>query len=60
MLEALNTDVFNARGDSRLAQMWTTLHFGDYAAYYLAIAYRIDPTPVTSIEEFKKELKAAN
>ena len=59
MLEALNTDIFHARGDSRLAQMWTTLHFGDYAAYYLAIAYKIDPTPITSIEGFKEELKAA-
>ena len=54
----INAHIFNAVGETRLAQMWTTLHFGDYAAYYLAIAYGVDPTPVESIESFKKELNA--
>jgi len=57
MLEGFNTDVIHARGDSRLAQQWTALHFGDYTAYYLAIAYGVDPTPVAAIEDLKARLR---
>ncbi len=57
MLEGLGTDFVNARGESRLAQMWTLLHFGDYLAYYLAMIYQVDPTPVAAIEGLKARLK---
>lgn len=57
MLEGFNTDVIHARGKSRLAQQWTALHFGDYTAYYLAIAYGVDPTPVSAIEDLKERLR---
>jgi len=56
MLEGFNTDVVEAAGESRLAQQWTCLHFGDYTAYYLAMAYGVDPTPVEAIEGFKVRL----
>ncbi len=56
MLEGLNTDFVDASGDSPLAHQWTALHFGDYVAYYLAMAYRIDPTAIPAIEMFKEEL----
>jgi glucose/mannose-6-phosphate isomerase len=59
MLEGLNTDFIDAQGDTPLAQLWTALHFGDYMAYYLAMSYSVDPTPVESIEGFKREMKAA-
>ncbi|GAB4499687.1 MAG: bifunctional phosphoglucose/phosphomannose isomerase [Anaerolineales bacterium] len=59
MLEALNTDFYDAPGETRLAHLWTALHFGDYMAYYLAIAYGVDPTPVEAIEMLKVELKKA-
>lgn len=55
----LNTDVYEAKGETRLAQMWTTLHFGDYAAFYLAMAYGMDPTPVEALQDFKAAMKAA-
>ncbi len=57
MLEGFNTDVIEAVGDTRLAQQWTCLHFGDYTAFYLAMAYGIDPTPVEAIEDLKRRLK---
>jgi glucose/mannose-6-phosphate isomerase len=60
MVEGLSTDTYTAQGDTRLAQQWTTLHFGDYTAYYLAMAYDVDPTPVEAIEGFKAELNAAS
>ncbi|HEY2981279.1 MAG TPA: bifunctional phosphoglucose/phosphomannose isomerase [Anaerolineales bacterium] len=56
MLEGLNTDYVDARGDSPLGHMWTMVLFGDYMAYYLAIAYGVDPTPIPALEQFKKTL----
>jgi glucose/mannose-6-phosphate isomerase len=56
MLEGLNTILVKAKGKTRLAQMWTALQFGDYTAYYLAMAYEVDPTPVAAIENLKREL----
>jgi glucose/mannose-6-phosphate isomerase len=57
MTEGFNTDIIQARGKSRLAQQWTTLHFGDYVSYYLAMSYGVDPTPVPAIEGLKRRLK---
>lgn len=56
MLEGLGTDEVYAVGETRMAQQWTCLHYGDYVAYYLAMAYGVDPTPVAAIEGFKREL----
>jgi len=44
MLEGMNTDFVDARGESTLANVWTLILFGDYMAYYLAMAYRVDPS----------------
>ncbi|MBI4733075.1 MAG: bifunctional phosphoglucose/phosphomannose isomerase [Chloroflexi bacterium] len=59
MLEGLSTDFYDAQGNSPLAQMWTAIHFGDYMAFYLALAYGVDPTPVTALQDFKAEMKAS-
>ncbi len=53
MLEGLNTDFADARGKTPLAHMWTLILFGDYMAYYLAICYGVDPTPIPALVEFK-------
>jgi glucose/mannose-6-phosphate isomerase len=59
MLEGINTDFIDAQGDHPLANQWTMLHFGDYTAYYLAMAYGVDPTPIDALQAFKKEMLAA-
>jgi glucose/mannose-6-phosphate isomerase len=59
MVEGFNTDVVEARGKTRMAQQWTTLHFGDYVSFYLAMFYGADPTPVPAIQEMKRELERA-
>jgi glucose/mannose-6-phosphate isomerase len=59
MLEGMNTDYIDARGETPLAHMWTTLLFGDYMAYYLAIAYGVDPTPIPAMDAFKKAMTDA-
>jgi glucose/mannose-6-phosphate isomerase len=56
MLEGINTDFLDARGDSLLAHMWTLILFGDYMAYYLAIAYGVDPTPIQALVNLKEEM----
>ncbi|HBX68392.1 MAG TPA: hypothetical protein DEH25_03130 [Chloroflexi bacterium] len=56
MLEGLGTDFFNAKGETVLAQMFSALHFGDYLAYYLALAYGVDPNPTGPVEELKAHL----
>lgn len=57
MLEGLNTDFLDARGDLPLAHMWTMILFGDYMAYYLAMGYGIDPTPIQALDNFKAAMK---
>lgn len=57
MVEGFNTDEIDAEGDTRLAQQWTCLHYGDFVAYYLAMAYGVDPTPIPVMEGLKQMLK---
>jgi glucose/mannose-6-phosphate isomerase len=53
MAEGLPTDYIDAKGENPLAHIWTTLHFGDYTAFYLAMAYEVDPTPIEALLHFK-------
>lgn len=59
MLEGMNTDYIDARGNTPLAHMWTLILFGDYMAYYLAMGYGVDPTPIKALVEFKEAMKEA-
>ena len=59
MLEGMNTDFVDARGRTPLAHMWTMILFGDYVAYYLAMGYGVDPTPVPSLVDFKLSMAEA-
>lgn len=49
-----------AQGASPLAQMLSSIHFGDYVSYYLAMLYEIDPTPVETIVYLKRRLAKSN
>ena len=57
MIAGLNTDAVDARGNCPLAHIWSTLHFGDYMAFYLAMAYGVDPTPVEALDSLKAALR---
>lgn len=46
-------DNVSARGERKLAQMFSLLQFGDYVSYYLALAYGEDPTPIESLNTLK-------
>ncbi len=56
MLEGSNTDFYMAKGASKLAHLCTALHFGDYLAYYLAMAYQTDPAPAEALAHLKEML----
>jgi glucose/mannose-6-phosphate isomerase len=56
MIEGLNTDFYLAQGENSLAHMWTAIHFGEYMAYYLAIAYNTDPTSADAINSLQASL----
>ena len=53
------TEQVIARGTSRLARLFSLVQLGDYAAFYLALLYGVDPTPVGAIEDFKAKLAGA-
>ena len=59
MLEGMNTDHVDGRGNTPLAHMWTLILFGDYVAYYLAMGYGVDPTPIQTLVEFKRSMSEA-
>jgi glucose/mannose-6-phosphate isomerase len=45
-------------GGGRLARMATLTQWGDYVSFYLALLNGVDPTPIASIDEFKRRLAA--
>jgi len=56
-LEAgIAVDSIVAKGEGRLAQLWSLLQFGDYVSYYLALDYGVDPTPVEALNALKTAL----
>ncbi len=56
MTAGFNTDLIDASGESALADMLTVLHYGDYTAFYLAMCYGIDPSPIPQIDYLKEQL----
>ena len=53
---AASIDEVWAHGESTLARMLWLTYVGDWASFYLAIAYGEDPTPVGVIDWLKSEL----
>lgn len=43
-------------GEGRLARLASLVQFGDYLSLYLALMNGVDPTPIASINEFKRRL----
>jgi glucose/mannose-6-phosphate isomerase len=48
--------IVDGKGTSTLSQMMSLVLFGDYVSYYLAMLYRIDPSPVKTIAYLKEVL----
>jgi glucose/mannose-6-phosphate isomerase len=56
MVQGFMTDALHVIGTTPMEIMWNGLNYGDYVAYYLALSYGIDPTPIEAIQGFKKDL----
>ena len=56
LIAGMAVDAVQAVGTSRMAQMWSLLQFGDYVAYYLALGYGVDPTPIEALNALKRKL----
>ena len=52
--------MIESRGESPLAVMLSSIHFGDYVSYYLALLNGADPTTVDAISYLKKRLAEMN
>jgi glucose/mannose-6-phosphate isomerase len=50
------SDVVDAEGRSPLAQIMSTIFFGDYVSLYVAIQAGVDPTPTAPIDDLKRWL----
>jgi glucose/mannose-6-phosphate isomerase len=49
-----------ATGQGRLGQALSAITIGDYVSVYLALAYAVDPSPVSVIEHIKRQLATAD
>jgi glucose/mannose-6-phosphate isomerase len=56
MVAGLCTDRLDFSANDRLIEMWNAILFGDFVAYYLAMMYEVDPTPIESIESLKMQM----
>ncbi len=58
LLEQANVgyQIVDGNGTSPLSQMMSLVLLGDYVSYYLAILYKIDPSPVKAIDYLKEQL----
>ena len=45
-----------SRGEGLLARMFSLIYIGDFASFYLAILYGVDPTPVHRLDYLKHRL----
>jgi len=52
----VESETVDAEGKSPLAQMMSTIFFGDYVSLYLAIQAGVDPSPTTAIADLKRWL----
>jgi len=57
--EKVTFETVQGRGESKLAHMFSLIHFGDYVSFYLAMLNGADPSPVESIVFLKRRLAEA-
>jgi len=55
--EGVKVEIIDMRGKTMLERIFSSVVLGFWTAYWLALEYKVDPTPVKIIEEFKRRLK---
>ncbi len=56
MQQGIAVDKVKGRGNNPLSQVMSTIQYGDYVSYYVAMAYGVDPTPTPAITELHEKL----
>lgn len=56
LINQMSFHTIELAGSNLLQEMFDAVVIGDYTTYYLALAYGMDPAPVTMVEDFKKKL----
>lgn len=51
-----DVEIIEMQGATKIEKIFNALLLGDWASYYLAQNYGIDPVPVAIVEKFKKQL----
>lgn len=54
--KGIETTIIEMENDNIFNTIFSTMLLGDWTAYYLALAYNQDPTPVEMVEDLKKKL----
>ena len=54
--KGVEVEVIDMPGESVFEKMFGSILIADFASYYLALKYGIDPTPVDMVEDLKKML----
>lgn len=57
--QAASLHIFESRGKSKLARMFSLIQLADWTCFYLAILNKINPTPVAKIDLLKSKLAEA-
>ncbi|MDP2663948.1 MAG: bifunctional phosphoglucose/phosphomannose isomerase, partial [bacterium] len=50
-------DFIEINGKDNLSKVFSSLLLSDWASYYLALNYKVDPSPVKTVEDFKQRMK---
>ncbi len=50
-------DFIEINGKDNLSKVFSNLLLSDWASYYLALSYKVDPIPVKTVEDFKQRMK---
>lgn len=54
--KGIEVEMVPMSGESVFEKMFSTILIADFASYYLALEYGVDPTPVDMVEQLKKML----
>jgi len=54
--EAIPTLELHLKGENYLTKVFSAIFLVDWATYYLALQYKVNPTPVKIIEQFKEAM----
>lgn len=55
--EGIKVEFIEIQGKNMLEKIFSTIILGFWTSYWLALEYKVDPTPVKTIDEFKRKMK---